>query len=123
MVFVFGQAPLVAVFVLIVKVLVAAAPVNGSVPSCETAGLVCEEMILFDSKASVVSPEVIAAVLPVLVLVGVLVVVVAVVVGVVGATQFTAVIVVVHVVWLDKPFNVLLTQPDMPVAANIIVRP
>ena len=74
----------------------------------------------------VVSPVVKLVVLPVL-MVGVVVVPVPVVVVVVGpvpvavviagATQFTAVSVVVQVVWLDSLFNVLLTQPDMLVAA------
>lgn len=82
-----------------VKLLAAALPASGSAPNCETAGLACVEITLFDSKASVVSPEVIAAVLPVLVLVGVVVVgVVVVPVVTVGATQFTAVAVVVQVV-------------------------
>ena len=75
---------------------------------------------------SVVSPVVKAAVLPVLTVgvvvvpVPVVVVVVgpvAVVVGATGATQFTAVSVVVQVVRFDKLFKVLLTQPDMLVAA------
>ena len=74
----------------------------------------------------VVSPVVKLAVLPVLT-VGVVVVTVPVVVVVVGpvpvaavtigATQFTAVSVVVQVVWFDKLFSVLLTQPEMLAAA------
>ena len=76
----------------------------------------------------VVSPATKVAVFPVFT-VGVVVVVVPVVVvvvgpvpvpvvGAVGATQFTAVAVVVQfVLKFESPFSVLLTQPDMLVAA------
>ncbi len=118
MVFVLGQLPLVAVLVLMVKLLVAALPASGSDPSCEMAGFVWEEITLLLSIAKVVSPVVMPAVLPVFVLVGVVVVVVVVVAVVTGARQFTAVNVVVQVVRFDKPFSVLLTHPDMLVAAT-----
>ena len=102
-----------------VRLLVAALPASGSAPSSDTAGLDCVEITLFDSKAKVVSPAAMVAVLPVFVLVGVVVVVVVVVVAVAtGATQFTAVSVVVQVVRFDRLFSVLLTQPDMLVAAT-----
>lgn len=119
MTFVLGQLALDAVLVLMVRLLTAVLPASGSAASCDTAGLACVEIILFDSKAKVVSPVAMVAVLPVFVLVGGVVVVVVAVVDAVaaGATQFTAVSVVVQVVWFDKLFKVLLTQPVMLAAA------
>ena len=105
---------------------------NGSDDNFETAGFACVEIALLASKAKVVSPVVIVAVLPVLVLVVVVPVVpvvpvlpVPVPVPVpVGATQFTLVAEVVQLVLkFERPFNVLLTQPDTPVAANTNARP
>ena len=106
---------------------------SGESINAETPGLApTKDFTIEPSRIIVVSPSTKVAVLPVLT-VGVVVVVVPVVVvvvgpvpvpvGAVGATQFTAVAVVVQVVWLDRPLNVLLTQPDMLVAAINIARP
>ena len=125
MVLVTGQVALLAVLVLMVKLLVVVVSAKGADDSCETAGLAWVEIALLLSKAKVVSPVVIAAVLPVFVLVGVVPVVpvlpvlpVPVPEVPVGSTQFTLVAPTVQfVLKFERLFNVLLTQPDTLVAA------
>ena len=106
------------------NLLVAVLPRSGFDNKFETAGFACVEIALLASRAKVVSPVVVVVVLPELVLVVVVPVVPVLPVPVpvpdvpVGAMQLTLVAPTVQfVLRFERPFNVLLTQPDTMVAA------